>query len=168
MRKRVLKLTNSSNTAAAAQRDTPALLKQPQQHCPPLRGHTRSTPDMRCSTHYSVPLSGLFWQTKRACEKSQALENNGGQGRNRTADTVIFSHLLYQLSYLATSAICIASRRALKRCRPLESSPMQRFSTLSVARNLPAPKRRCRRRTSPSLLPGTCALSVQSASNGIH
>jgi hypothetical protein len=25
----------------------------------------------------------------------------GGQGRNRTADTVIFSHLLYQLSYLA-------------------------------------------------------------------
>ena len=25
----------------------------------------------------------------------------GGQGRNRTADTVIFSHVLYQLSYLA-------------------------------------------------------------------
>ena len=24
-----------------------------------------------------------------------------GQGRNRTADTVIFSHVLYQLSYLA-------------------------------------------------------------------
>jgi hypothetical protein len=28
-------------------------------------------------------------------------EPNGGQGRNRTADTVIFSHVLYQLSYLA-------------------------------------------------------------------
>ena len=25
---------------------------------------------------------------------------NGAQGRNRTADTVIFSHVLYQLSYL--------------------------------------------------------------------
>ena len=28
-------------------------------------------------------------------------ESNGGQGQNRTADTVIFSHVLYQLSYLA-------------------------------------------------------------------
>ena len=27
--------------------------------------------------------------------------NVGGQGQNRTADTVIFSHVLYQLSYLA-------------------------------------------------------------------
>ena len=25
----------------------------------------------------------------------------GGQGRNRTSDTMIFSHVLYQLSYLA-------------------------------------------------------------------
>lgn len=28
----------------------------------------------------------------------------GAQGRNRTADTVIFSHVLYQLSYLGMSA----------------------------------------------------------------
>jgi hypothetical protein len=28
-------------------------------------------------------------------------EGNGGQGRNRTIDTRIFSPLLYQLSYLA-------------------------------------------------------------------
>ena len=27
-------------------------------------------------------------------------EEDGAQGRNRTADTVIFSHVLYQLSYL--------------------------------------------------------------------
>jgi hypothetical protein len=27
-----------------------------------------------------------------------------GQGRDRTADTVIFSHVLYQLSYLALYA----------------------------------------------------------------
>ena len=26
---------------------------------------------------------------------------NGGEGQNRTVDTVIFSHVLYQLSYLA-------------------------------------------------------------------
>ena len=31
----------------------------------------------------------------------QAFEFDGGQGRNRTADTGIFSPLLYQLSYLA-------------------------------------------------------------------
>ena len=28
----------------------------------------------------------------------------GAQGRNRTTDTVIFSHVLYQLSYLGISA----------------------------------------------------------------
>ena len=28
------------------------------------------------------------------------LVGNGAQGRDRTADTVIFSHVLYQLSYL--------------------------------------------------------------------
>ena len=27
-------------------------------------------------------------------------ERSGAQGRNRTTDTVIFSHVLYQLSYL--------------------------------------------------------------------
>jgi hypothetical protein len=29
-----------------------------------------------------------------------AVFGNGAQGRNRTTDTVIFSHVLYQLSYL--------------------------------------------------------------------
>ena len=28
---------------------------------------------------------------------------DGAQGRDRTADTVIFSHVLYQLSYLGVS-----------------------------------------------------------------
>ena len=32
-------------------------------------------------------------------------EEDGAQGRNRTADTVIFSHVLYQLSYLGTEAL---------------------------------------------------------------
>ncbi len=35
-----------------------------------------------------------------ACGRSPQAEA-GGQGRNRTSDTVIFSHVLYQLSYLA-------------------------------------------------------------------
>ena len=34
---------------------------------------------------------------------SSTIEKNGGQGRNRTTDTRIFSPLLYQLSYLAFS-----------------------------------------------------------------
>ena len=33
--------------------------------------------------------------------ETQAFDSSGGQGRNRTADTGIFSPLLYQLSYLA-------------------------------------------------------------------
>ena len=34
---------------------------------------------------------------------TQTRLDNGGQGRNRTTDTRIFSPLLYQLSYLALS-----------------------------------------------------------------
>ena len=36
-------------------------------------------------------------------EQARALraESQSGQGQNRTAHTVIFSHVLYQLSYLA-------------------------------------------------------------------
>ena len=34
-----------------------------------------------------------------------------GQGRNRTADTVIFSHVLYQLSYLAGNVFVQAGGR---------------------------------------------------------
>ena len=40
---------------------------------------------------------------KRAWIFIQALDLTGGQGRNRTIDTRIFSPLLYQLSYLARS-----------------------------------------------------------------
>jgi hypothetical protein len=31
-----------------------------------------------------------------------AARGDGAQGRNRTTDTVIFSHVLYQLSYLGS------------------------------------------------------------------
>jgi hypothetical protein len=38
----------------------------------------------------------------------------GGQGRNRTTDTRIFSPLLYQLSYLAVSGLPANAGRAIK------------------------------------------------------
>ena len=38
----------------------------------------------------------------------------GGQGRNRTTDTRIFSPLLYQLSYLALSGLAADADRATK------------------------------------------------------
>ena len=38
--------------------------------------------------------------------RSKSAENNGGQGQNRTADTGIFSPLLYRLSYLAIWEAC--------------------------------------------------------------
>lgn len=42
---------------------------------------------------------------------------SGARGRNRTADTMIFSHVLYQLSYpgVASVAAC-EDRRAMERC----------------------------------------------------
>ena len=39
--------------------------------------------------------------------------SDGAQGRDRTTDTVIFSHVLYQLSYLGA-----LSRRCLRGERP--------------------------------------------------
>ena len=35
----------------------------------------------------------------------------GAQGRNRTTDTVIFSHVLYQLSYLGIRGIAAKEKR---------------------------------------------------------
>ena len=39
----------------------------------------------------------------------------GAQGRNRTTDTVIFSHVLYQLSYLGLSSSSISASPKLGR-----------------------------------------------------
>ena len=45
---------------------------------------------------------------------------NGGQGRNRTADTGIFSPLLYQLSYLAMKCGVVRAGRAAAEGRVLQ------------------------------------------------
>ena len=56
-----------------------------------------------------VVMKGGFWRTPAKLPQSgqrfaqataKCLKKNGAQGRNRTTDTVIFSHVLYQLSYL--------------------------------------------------------------------
>ena len=39
----------------------------------------------------------------------QIVREIGGEGRNRTVDTTIFSRMLYQLSYLATRAARLKS-----------------------------------------------------------
>jgi hypothetical protein len=57
------------------------------------------------------------------CKWSKVKEIGGGQGRNRTTDTRIFSPLLYQLSYLAAedgrARIRPAAARVVKKSRPL-------------------------------------------------
>ena len=44
-------------------------------------------------------------KVKTACEHSQAVDRDGAQGQNRTADTGIFSPLLYRLSYLGMFSV---------------------------------------------------------------
>jgi hypothetical protein len=46
---------------------------------------------------------------------------DGAQGRNRTTDTVIFSHVLYQLSYLGAVRRRDAVRAYRRPCRALSS-----------------------------------------------
>ena len=43
-----------------------------------------------------------------------AAGDDGAQGRSRTADTVIFSHVLYQLSYLGVLGISSPARRGTR------------------------------------------------------
>jgi hypothetical protein len=69
----------------------------------------------------------------------------GGQGQNRTADTVIFSHVLYQLSYLAAGktnfkysiALGRAERRMVPRCAVRTVTDWNRYASV-FATNRPA------------------------------
>ena len=54
----------------------------------------------------------------RSCE-------NGAQGRDRTTDTVIFSHVLYQLSYLGISQCGRDGRLERERALTLAVSSVQ-------------------------------------------
>jgi hypothetical protein len=55
---------------------------------------------------------------RRACNWLNSKERGCGQGQNRTADTRIFSPLLYRLSYLATALkYCLKGRGSQVRGR---------------------------------------------------
>lgn len=43
----------------------------------------------------------MWWSEDGGVHRAK---RDGAQGRDRTADTVIFSHVLYQLSYLGIAA----------------------------------------------------------------
>jgi hypothetical protein len=62
-------------------------------------------------------------------------EKNGAQGRDRTADTAIFSRMLYQLSYLgiAGGASAPGGSRAYKAVSPSLSSPSAPLATSTSA-----------------------------------
>ena len=62
-----------------------------------------------------------------AVTRCNAQQNSGGQGRNRTTDTRIFSPLLYRLSYLATFPASTRSQRLLTALvRPGDRSQRER------------------------------------------
>jgi hypothetical protein len=60
-------------------------------------------------------------------DSSKTADPNGAQGRNRTTDTVIFSHVLYQLSYLGAGPAPHDRHRApgviMTRIRTVQSGP---------------------------------------------
>ena len=70
------------------------------------------------------------WQGKRT--RLHNLKNkklNGGQGRNRTADTRIFSPLLYRLSYLAIRVKAEILRKSVGESR-IRRIPREFFRSL--------------------------------------
>ena len=65
----------------------------------------------------------------------------GAEGQNRTADTVIFSHVLYQLSYLGTAG----SQRALEPRNHNRACHQPQIPTLRAARRFAIAKNGSRR-----------------------
>jgi hypothetical protein len=68
---------------------------------------------MRCRCADTIPRASKI--KIRSPQDSTGLRrlrvnSNGAQGRNRTTDTVIFSHVLYQLSYLGAGPRWTARR----------------------------------------------------------
>src|SRR4051794_19815446 len=94
------------------------------------------------STCISCPL-GQQLQRSFATTYAQATSTLGcsyssGQGQNRTADTRIFSPLLYQLSYLAASSLgdSPSARQTNPKGAPHPVEPLRRSRPVSLS--LPA------------------------------
>src|SRR4051794_5044638 len=62
---------------------------------------------------------GILLRDFRCCNpaKRVSAKQDGAQGRNRTTDTVIFSHVLYQLSYLGAEPARERTERRAPRYR---------------------------------------------------
>ena len=85
---------------------------------------------------------------------------NGGQGRNRTIDTRIFSPLLYQLSYLAAGRLATGLLATGRRARRKQQGRGQR------ARIRPAGRQAVKENSVVVTAPDTAALSQTSADQG--
>ena len=59
---------------------------------------------------------------KKKLGKSEFIKEFGGQGRDRTGDTRIFSPLLYQLSYLATALVMNGRSAGIRTLDPVIKS----------------------------------------------
>ena len=66
-------------------------------------GETDPCHSNSCPTAETLLKPYLFRDPRNRRFSSKLLKMNGAQGRDRTTDTVIFSHVLYQLSYLGTA-----------------------------------------------------------------
>ena len=75
-----------------------------------------------CRGARSDEKAGLEGPAESDANEWQLASRDGAEGRNRTADTVIFSHVLYQLSYLGISD-GRGKTRAYRGGRPYLSSP---------------------------------------------
>src|SRR5262249_11991799 len=75
------------------------------------------TPERSISRRAQIRHSNIQPENRRDCKSAKNKDGSGGQGRNRTTDTRIFSPLLYQLSYLAAGG-----GRVLDRPRGASSS----------------------------------------------
>ena len=77
---------------------------------PGQQGHRRDTQTGKHGNKrafFALSAGGYFLRAKTRFYRVNIGGNDGGQRRNRTADTWIFSPLLYQLSYLATARVVI-------------------------------------------------------------
>ena len=90
----------------------------------------------------------LSWRARRERWRTRLAHGccSSGQGQNRTADTVIFSHVLYQLSYLAPAEGCVLDRSGAvqvnHRSRPaMDPAHSRPGSTNSPGLDEPLPKK---------------------------
>ena len=92
-----------------------------------------------CLFTASKPRAFRHGHKKTPCRKSrQGVHLSGGQGRNRTNDTRIFSPLLYQLSYLAENlGGTVQKRRAFNQFAPPASRRSSRRRHITLGRRCP-------------------------------